>query len=255
MIVRVLTGLLVTAALVLPSLVSAQNAPTQFLAVQTITVVPGMRAQFEGVASQVTAAFKQTGAEPQLVNAFGIMNGRDSRTYLFVWGFDEVGDMDDWTSIPEVLNEAFGQERAAEILMAGDESIASNVTTINVLQAAVSSAPVAAFPDGPPRVTLIETEVDTSKLDDYLLFLRKLKEAEVVAGVSWTRRQQGRGQLNLFSAARLHGSRPRRFLRCLGTDGGRRAAGTGRADRPHDGTGQTSCPRSGGCLRPLSRQW
>ena len=34
----------------------------------------------------------------------------------------------------------------------------------------------------------------------------KLKEAEEAAGVSWDRRQQIRGQLNLFTAVRLHSS-------------------------------------------------
>jgi hypothetical protein len=53
---------------------------------------------------------------------------------------------------------------------------------------------------------VIETEVDNSKLGDYMLYLSKIKEAEEAAGVSWDRRQQIRGQLNLFTAVRLHSS-------------------------------------------------
>lgn len=204
MSLRIWAVLLTVTTLWAPSLASAQNGPARFLAVQTITVVPGMRAQFEGVATQVADAFKQTGEEPQIVNTFSIMDGRDNRTYLFVWGFDEISEMDTWRGIPAVLTEAYGEEKAAEILMAGDQSIATSTTTINVLQADVSSSAVSDFPEGPPRVTLIETEVDYSKLEDYMLYLSKLKEAEEAAGVSWTRRQQVRGQLNLFSATRLH---------------------------------------------------
>ena len=206
MSLRIWAVLLTVTTLWAPSLASAQNGPSRFLAVQTITVVPGMRAQFEGVAMQVADAYKQTGEEPQVVNAFSVMNGRDSRTYLFVWGFDEIGEMDTWRGIPAVLAEAYGEEKAAEILLAGDQSIATNTTTINFLQADVSSSAVSDFPEGPPRVTLIETEVDYSKREDYMLYLSKLKEAEEAVGVSWTRRQQARGQLNLFSAVRLHNS-------------------------------------------------
>jgi len=206
MSLRIWAVLLTVTTLWAPSLASAQNGPARFLAVQTITVVPGMRAQFEGVATQVADAFRQTGEEPQVATAFSVMNGRDSRTYLFVWGFNEVSEMDAWPGIPAVLTEAYGAEKAAEILMAGDQSIATNTTTINVLQADVSSAAVNSFPEGPPLVTVIETEVDSSKLGDYMLYLSKLREAEEAAGVSWDRRQQIRGQLNLFTAVRLHSS-------------------------------------------------
>jgi len=190
--------------LLLPSLVFAQGQPTGFLAVNTFTVAPGMTAQFESVARQINEAYKQTGAEPKNNNLFVTANGGKGRTYRFVVLFNELSDMDTWRQIPDVLAEAYGQEEAARILMAGDASFSAVESSISITQADASSVSGDTSSQFPALATVIRTEVDFSNIDDYIIYLRKLKEAEEAAGVSWTRRREIRGQLNLFTAVRQH---------------------------------------------------
>lgn len=187
-----------------PPLAFSQNSPPRFLAVQTITLERGMIDQFEHVARRVTEAFTRTSDEPQVVEAFSVVNGRESRSYLFVWGFNDQTAMDTWRGVPAVLTTAYGEDQSAEILLTLDQSIATNKTTINLLLTDASSAPEHDSLETPRRATLIDSEIRYDKLEDYNLFLKQLKEAEEAAGVSWQRRRQARGRPNVFSSVRLH---------------------------------------------------
>lgn len=196
--------LVLGATLLSPSLGFAQDQPAGFLSVTTFTVAPGMTAQFETVARQINEAYKQTGAEPQANNLFVSAFGGHGRTYRFVTLFNEFNEMDNWRQIPDVLAEAYGQEKAASILMSGDASFSAVESSISFTQVDASSVSGDAPSEFPALATVIRTEVDFAKIDDYNVFLRKLKEAEEAAGVSWTRRRTIRGQFNVFTAVRQH---------------------------------------------------
>jgi hypothetical protein len=198
--------LVFVAVLLSPSFVSAQDTPRQYLAVQTITVATGMRAQFEMVAGEIRDAYKQTNAEPQNVSAWMTMNGGNNRTYRFVWQFDDLSEMDAWRQIPDVLAEAYGEEEAAKLLLDGDATLDNVVTSIEMLQTPASSRSGQAFTTTPTYATVITTAVDFSGFDDYNIYLEKLKEAEDQADLTWTRRWTIQGEINRFTAVRLHNS-------------------------------------------------
>ena len=155
---------------------------------------------------RINEAYKQTGAQPQTALAYSTAQGGNFRTYYFAIAFGQMSDLDNWRTIPEVLAEAYGAEEAAKVLMAGDESILTQETSIGSTQTNFSSASGPAGSTVPALATVIRTEVDLNHLDDYNLFLGKLKEAEEAAGVEWTRRRVAVGQFNLFTAVRQFNS-------------------------------------------------
>ena len=101
------------------------------LFVQQITAAPGKIAQFEDVVGRINEAYKQTGAQPQNSITYSTAQGGNFRTYYFAVAFNQMSDLDSWRAIPAVVAEAFGAEEAAKILMAGDESILTQETSIS----------------------------------------------------------------------------------------------------------------------------
>ena len=180
----------------------AQEGLPQFLFLQQITAAPGKIAQFEDVVGRINEAYKQTGAQPQNTITYSTAQGGNFRTYYFAVVFNQMSDLDGWRAIPAVLAEAFGAEEAAKILMPGDESILTQETSVSTTQTNFSSSSGQAGSNVPALATVIRTEVELDYVDDYNLFLTKLKEAEEAAGVAWTRRRVIVGPLNLFTAVR-----------------------------------------------------
>ena len=84
---------------------AAQNAPTNFLNVLTITVDSGKTVDFENFARKVQEAGGEIG-DPRTVLIYQRRLGGPINEYLAVIGFDDWAEMDSWPTVPEMLVEA-----------------------------------------------------------------------------------------------------------------------------------------------------
>lgn len=201
----------VVAVVAWPSLGLAQDGPAQFLWVGTDTVAPGMVAQYEEAARQTAEAYRQTGAGPQTVLIYQTLIGSNAghrlstqrRTYLAAIPFNAWSDIDGWQLPPQVLIQAHGPEAGAEISAQADAAVLTSEVSIGGTQFDFTSTS-SRRRDGPSAFAqVITTQVDLALQEDYFLFLTKLKEAEVAAGISTTRRSTAQGPLNEFTAVRF----------------------------------------------------
>jgi hypothetical protein len=84
---------------------AAQNAPSNFLNVLTITVHPGKVVDFENFARKVQEAGEEIG-DPRTVQMFQGRLGGLTTQYLAVTLFNDWAEMDSWPTVPQMLVEA-----------------------------------------------------------------------------------------------------------------------------------------------------
>ena len=163
----------------------AQDELIQYFWVLDVQAAPGKQGQFENYVRQIQEGANKIG-EPGAVGAYQTLLGGQINRYFFVRGFNTWDVMDSWKPVPQILIEAYGQEEATRILMAGGESILSAETTVQSTQQNFSSAP----PGGgfPVLAHVVRTVIDPAERDQYLMFLARLREAEEAAGVQVVRR-------------------------------------------------------------------
>ena len=108
---------------------SAQDELTEFLWVLEVHATPGKQGQFKNYVRQVIEGAEKIGDQTGTLGYQTLLGGKINR-YFFARSFDSWAEMDSWKSVPQILVEAYGQEEAARIQLAGGESIASAETTV-----------------------------------------------------------------------------------------------------------------------------
>lgn len=159
--------------------VMAQNSPSQFLTVYTFTVNSGAGVQFEGYIKKIKEGADKVGAT-QTWGASQMALGGPGNTYVITLQFDKWGEMDGWTQVPEILEEAYGAEEAAKIRRSGSMAIASSETSVSRLLPDLSYNIDSLTPAPMFRVRLSHVKRDMQ--DEYQGFLAKLNEARKKAG-------------------------------------------------------------------------
>lgn len=182
---------------------AAQNAPTEFLSVLTVTAKPDMIGEFETFIAQVNEAAKQIG-DPRTVQTYQVRFGGPFNQYDFVTGFDEWGEVDGWLSVPEMLAKAHGQEEAATILQSGMAAIESFESTVSRMQHDLTNIPsgTSSTPARFARVT--RTEIDLGTESAYLALLSKRAEAQKHLGFRIVRRAIVEGAAGVYTAVEFY---------------------------------------------------
>lgn len=184
----------------LSATVMAQNSPAQFLTVYTFTVNSGAGVQFEEYIKKIKEAAEKVGA-PQTWGTFQIAFGGPGNTYLIAVQFDKWAELDAWSQVPEILEEAYGADEGAKILRSGSMAIASWETSISRLLPDLSYNIDSLTPAPMYQIRLSRVKRDMQ--DEYRGFIAKLDEARKKAGDRRhvTRRVSVMGPTTMYSSA------------------------------------------------------
>ena len=177
---RMSKSLLVALVLVIActTVAVAQNAG-EFLVIHNIQVRSGANVQFEEYIKKIKEAAEKTGAR-QYWSASQLTFGGPGNTYFIGLQFDKWGEMDGWGAVPQILEEAYGEEEAAKILRSGRMAVESSETTISRLMEDLSYNLKAMAPAPMIRVRISEIKRDMQQ--DYRVFIAKVNEAMEKAG-------------------------------------------------------------------------
>jgi len=178
---KMLKSLLVALVLVVActNVAVAQNAPGEFLVIYNIQVKSGANVQFEEYIKKIKEAAEKTGA-PQHWGASQLAFGGPGNNYVIALQFDKWGEMDGWEAVPQILEEAYGEEDAAKILRSGGMAIESSETTISRLMEDLSYNLKAMAPA--PMIRVRVSEIKRDMQQDYRVFIAKVNEASEKAG-------------------------------------------------------------------------
>ena len=178
----------------------AQNAPGEFLVIYNIQVEPGANAQFEEYIKKIKEAAEKTGATLYW-GASQLTYGGPGNSYAIGLQFDKWGEMDGWGAVPQILEEAYGEEEAAKILRSGGMAIASSETTISRLMEDLSYNLKAMAPA--PMIRVRVSEIKRDMQQDYRVFIAKVNEASEKAGDQRTviRRTSTMGPSAVYTSA------------------------------------------------------
>lgn len=168
--------LAVMALLAFGPLASAQNQPTDFIEVITVTVKPGGVPEYEDYVKKILAGVNKTGAV-QRVFGYQVALGGPGSTFTFVLPFNKWGEMDTWTSIPQILSKAYGEAEAGKILKAGNSVVERSQTEVFRTLAQFSTRPKV-FDPPTAFAYVVRTEVEPQMVSTYEQYLSKLKAAQ-----------------------------------------------------------------------------
>jgi hypothetical protein len=185
----------------------AQDELTDLLWVLEVHAVPGKQGQFENYVRKIIEGAETIGDQTGTLGYQTLLGGKINR-YFFARPFDTLGQMDDWRSVPQILIEAFGQEEAGRIQLAGGESIESAETTVYATQHDMSSATPGVAPGAFAHV--VRTVIDPEKFEPYMGFLAALSAAEKSLGVEVFRRSAQDGPALEFTAVQFFNSHAER---------------------------------------------
>lgn len=189
-IVRSIVLVAAFVGIVVPS-VDAQNTPTNFLNVLTVTAHPGKNAVFEDFIAKVKTAAEMTG-DTRAVTVTQVSLGGALNQYLIATGFNNWAEMDGWVTPGEMLDAAYGQDEAMKMLEAGTGAVASLENAVNRFRPEFSSTRTAA-PASVRYAQVVITEIDPGQADAYELFLRSVAAAEDKAGIRRIRSSTAQG--------------------------------------------------------------
>lgn len=145
----------------------------------TVTVKQGMSQQYEDFLKKLVEAAEKNG-DAQNWYTFQPTAGTSGGQYGIVLPHESWAAKDSWTSIQDMLVEAFGEKEAATIRRLGDVAIAESATTESELAPALSTH--ADRNDGVRARYIVSTSrVRPGKAQDYMYALRKIREAEAKA--------------------------------------------------------------------------
>lgn len=102
---------------------------SRFAQVVEIQVAPLHQEAFEEYGRKIKEAADET-ASPVTWATFYAAVGKPGGTYRISLGFDSWAERDQWSEIPQMLTEAFGDQEAAQILRSGRAGIQSVTTRI-----------------------------------------------------------------------------------------------------------------------------
>ena len=181
----------------------AQDAPTEFLSVLTVMAKPGMIGQFESFVAEINDAARQIG-DTRAVQAYQVRFGGPVNRYLFVTGFNEWGEVDDWPSVPTILISAHGEEAGATILQTGTAAVESFESTVSRTQHEFTNLPDG-MPSTPARFARItRTEIAPGTAPAYLALISKRAEAQKHLGLPIIRRTLVEGAAGVYTAVEFY---------------------------------------------------
>ena len=157
----------------------ASSQPLKYLEVVTISVRPGAVPQFEDYVKKIVEAANKVGVADTWTT-LQVELGLPGNTYSVTLQFDSWAERDAWTPYPEYLAEAFGDSEAAKIMRTGEATIQSLDTivleTLPELSVNLEGAKLNAF------YWVRRDLVKPSGIEDFRIFISKLKEAEAQVG-------------------------------------------------------------------------
>lgn len=178
----------------------AQNAPAEFLMVYDIQVRPGAHPQFEEYIRKIREAADEVGAPQHWVTS-QVTFGGPGNHYVIALQFDEWGALDGWDAVPQILEQAYGEDEAAKIVQSGFAAVEHSENTINRLLPDLSYNADDLEPA--PMYRVRRSEIHREMQPEYRLFLARVNEAWEKAGDSRTdvRRISAMGETAVYSNA------------------------------------------------------
>lgn len=188
----------------LTSLAAAQaqpDQPAEFLQVITTTVRSGAVTEYEDFVKKITAGANKVGA-PQRWFTSQLALGGPQFTYSIVLPFSKWGEVDAWTSVPQILSKAYGEAEGAKILKAGRAAIERSETAVYRLLPDLSTRPKVFDPPA-AFVQLFVTDVEPAMVPAWEIYLARLKAAQEGAPQAPTaiRRVAVQGAANTYVTA------------------------------------------------------
>jgi hypothetical protein len=152
--------------------------PEKHIQMYEIQLKAGANAQFEAYIKKIIEAANKINA-PQGWFTAQTELGANGTSYFIFLGFDKWGERDGWSLVPQMLTKAFGEAEAQKILEAGGEAIWSWQANVYTLDEERSWNLEAAAPAEYYQILL--GNVKPSLVDEYLMVISELKEAQEAA--------------------------------------------------------------------------
>lgn len=188
--------------LLLASVSLAQQQPKRFLEAHEFTIRPGAVMAFEDYIKKVVEAADKVGIQQEWAT-FSQEIGTPGRTYLVALYYDKWAERDGWTRVPEILDQAYGEDEAAKIYRTGTSAIESSHSRVYYLleehSTKIDSAGTLAS-----HYMVTETHIKREMVSDYELMLSKIQAAEEAMEGSSTaiRRVTALGDASIYIASR-----------------------------------------------------
>lgn len=197
-IATVVTGMLVCG----PS-AYAQDGPSRFLHVVTITVQPGTSQTWADYRMRVNEAAERVGDRRTQSVITPVLGGSPNR-FRIVTPFNDYSEVESWQGPRALLAEAFGAEEAARIAAPVEGIMTAVDITVRQFQPNLSGTPDAVTTG--QCLQLVTTTVDPSRSSDYVAFVSAVKAAEDRRGISRQRRTNAMGTSFTYTTSWLFDS-------------------------------------------------
>lgn len=216
-------------ALVVAAVAAAEQA-ARYVQVITTTVRPSAVPDYEDYVKKIQAGAAKIKASPGQVFVHQVIMGGPGATYQIVLPFEQWGDVDAWSGVPQILTKAYGEVEGNRILKAGRAAIERTQVEVYRLLPELSTR-LSAFKSS-NFLQLLVTEVEPAMVPQWEEFLAKAKAAaeKEPGGPVALRYVCVQGKYNTYATAFFfdkHGDRDRwpalreTLTKAYGEEGGR----------------------------------
>lgn len=219
-------------ALVLAAVAAAEGPPqaARYVQVITTTVRPSAVPDYEDYVKKIQAGAAKVKASPGQVFVHQVIMGGPGATYQVVLPFEQWGEIDAWSGVPQILTKAYGEAEGNRILKAGRAAVERSQNEVYRLLPELSTR-LGAFKGG-SFLQLIVNEVEPEMVPQWEEFLAKAKAAaeKEPGGPVALRYVCVQGKFNTYATAFFfdkHGDRDRwptlreTLTKAYGEEGGR----------------------------------
>src|SRR5881409_1589692 len=163
----------------LASLAAAQSQsgqPAEFVQVITFTVRPSAVSEYEAYIKRIVAGANKTSAAPHWL-AYQVGAGGPGFTYTVALSFSKWAEVDEWSSVAQILSKAYGEAEGAKVLQSGRNAIERSETAVYRLLPDLSTRPQVS--DAPAaHLQLFVTDVEPAMVPTWEGYLARLKAAQ-----------------------------------------------------------------------------
>lgn len=163
----------------LASLAAAQSQsgqPAEFVQVITFTVRPSAVSEYEAYIKRIVAGANKTSAAPHWL-AYQVGAGGPGFTYTVALSFSKWAEVDEWSSVAQILSKAYGEAEGAKVLQSGRNTIERSETAVYRLLPDLSTRPQVS--DAPAaHLQLFVTDVEPAMVPTWEGYLARLKAAQ-----------------------------------------------------------------------------
>ena len=155
----------------------AQEGPAPFLLVYEQQIKSGAAGVDEDYMKKIVEAANKIGSEQNWITLSKAFGG-NAGTYMIALGFQKWEDVDSWSTVMEMLNQAFGEKEATQISQKGQSVIVSTTSRVFALSKEHCTH-IQKYPEAPANLyAFTEVEVKPEMYNDYLAVLSQVQEAE-----------------------------------------------------------------------------